>query len=243
MDVIFFGGQSNMEGQADKIPSDTSPVPGAVEYKFLTNTFVPLQHPAGEDVPPHLFGANYGHGSLLPDFCRSYLSVSHSKVAAVHAAKGATALAEWMPGGELYAAAVKKQQAALEALGDQVDRVFYVWLQGESDAILGVSEEEYLKKLIEYKNALKKDCRIEKFGIIRVGYFAGDAADEVIMNAQERAVKEDSDFLMLTRITAQLSKDPKFLNPEAAGHYNNEGLALIGKEAGAALGCYAVQAK
>ena len=131
----------------------------------------------------------------------------------------------------------------MEALGDQVDRVFYVWLQGESDAILGVSEEEYLKKLIEYKNALKKDCRIEKFGIIRVGYFAGDAADEVIMNAQERAVKEDSDFLMLTRITAQLSKDPKFLNPEAAGHYNNEGLALIGKEAGAALGCYAVQAK
>ena len=169
MDVIFFGGQSNMEGQTDKIPSDTSPVPGAVEYKFLTNTFVPLQHPAGEDVPPYLFGANYGHGSLLPDFCRSYLSVSHSKVAAVHAAKGATALAEWMPGGELYAAAVKKQQAALEALGDQVDRVFYVWLQGESDAILGVSEEEYLKKLIEEKRLPEREIRDHPGGIFRRG--------------------------------------------------------------------------
>ena len=241
MDVIFFGGQSNMEGQTDKIPADTSPVPGAVEYKFLTNTFVPLRHPAGEDVPPHLFGANYGHGSLLPDFCRSYRAARPVEVAAFHAAKGATALAEWMPGGELYGAAVQKQQAALKALGDRVDRIFYVWLQGESDAILGVSEEEYLQKLIAYKNALKKDCRIEKFGIIRVGYFAGDAADETIMNAQERAVKEDGDFLMLTRITAELSKDPKYLNPETAGHYNNEGLALIGKEAGAALGSYAAK--
>ena len=239
MDLIFFGGQSNMEGQTDSLPADTGAIESAVEYKFKTNEFVPLRHPAGEDVPPWLWGANDGHGSLLPDFCRSYCSVHPVKIAAVHAAKGATTIDDWVPGGELYNAAVEKQQAALRAAGVEVGHVFYVWLQGESDAIRKLPEAEYLQKIIAFKDALKRDCGIEKFGIIRVGYFVGGEDDEVFMNAQERAVKEDGDFLMLTRITAKLSRDHRYLNPEAAGHYNNEALSLIGREAGEALGRYA----
>ena len=94
---------------------------------------------------------------------------------------------------------------------------------------------------------LKKEITIEKFAIIKVGYFASEATwlrtqkelwiewDEAIQNAQERAVKEDTDFVMLTRICPNLSKDTDFINPEACGHYNNSAMEIIGTEAGNAL--------
>ena len=238
MDVLFFGGQSNMEGQTETMPLDCSPVEGVMEYKLMTHTFVPLRHPAGEDVPPYLFGSNDGHGSLLPDFCRAYRQARNVPVIAVHAAQGATNIDAWLPDSVLYRAAVSKMQAALEELPERPEHICYIWLQGESDAIRGLSTEEYLQKLILFKNALKSDCRVERFGIIRVGYFVGDERDEAIMEAQERAVREDRDFLMLTRITGELSRDPAYLNPEVAGHYNNEGLKRIGLEAGETLGKY-----
>lgn len=236
MDALFFGGQSNMEGQTEAMPPDCSPVEGVMEYKLMTHSFVPLCHPAGEDIPPHLFGSNDGHGSLLPDFCRAYRQERGVPVIAVHAAQGATNIDAWLPDSGLYQAAVAKMQAALKDMPERPEHLCYVWLQGESDAIRSLSAEEYLQKLILFKNALKKDCGIETFGIIRVGYFVGDERDEAIMEAQERAVREDGDFLMLTRITGELSRDPAYLNPEAAGHYNNEGLKRIGFEAGKTLG-------
>lgn len=53
MDLIFFGGQSNMEGQiSDSLPADTGAIESAVEYKFKTNEFVPLRHPAGRTFLP-----------------------------------------------------------------------------------------------------------------------------------------------------------------------------------------------
>ena len=55
------------------------------------------------------------------------------------------------------------------------------------------------------------------------------------MRAQERAVEEDSDFVMLTRICTELSQNPEYINPQASGHYNNVGMEIIGKEAGKEL--------
>lgn len=230
MDLIFFGGQSNMEGQTEGVPLDTAPVDGALEYRYKTREFVPLKHPVGEDIPP-LCPANYGFGSLLPDFCRTYVRYSGNKVAAVHAARGATNIDEWQPDTELYQKAVEKQRAAITDLGEMPEHIYYVWLQGESDAIRKLSGDEYLEKLTILKNALKRDCDIDKFAIIRVGYFAGDEADEVIMHAQERAAEIDPDFIILTRITAALTKNSDYINPEAAGHYNNRAMLLLGTDA------------
>ena len=130
-----------------------------------------------------------------------------------------------------------------------VDRILYVWLQGESDAIIYTPEEEYYDGLIRYKNTLKAEFGVEKFGIIRVGYFVRTAPwlacegseadriarDEAIMRAQERAVETDKDFVMLTRLTERLSLDPEYINPYASGHYNNKAMELLGAEAGEAL--------
>ena len=234
-DIIVFGGQSNMEGQTEGLPSPNEPMRGVMEYRFLTNSVIPLVHPVGEDMNPAIEGANDGFGSLLPDFCKMYKAVTGREVLAVHAAQGATRIDEWLPGTDRYAVALKKIRAAEKAAGE-IGHVFYVWLQGESDAIARVPRDTYLARLIEYKNALKRDAGIEKFGIIRVGYFTDHPVDdEAIMEAQEMASADDGDFLMLTRITAKLSRDPAFLNPGAAGHYNNRAMTVIGETAGRAL--------
>jgi hypothetical protein len=56
-----------------------------------------------------------------------------------------------------------------------------------------------------------------------------------IMNAQDRAVLQDSDFVMLTRVCVELSQNQEYINPQAEGHYNNLGMEIIGKAAGETL--------
>lgn len=125
-----------------------------------------------------------------------------------------------------------------------------MWLQGESDALIHTTTDEYYDRLIEYKNQLKERFKIDKFGIIKVGYFFADGAwslnpdddhesivafNEGIMKAQELVVEKDEDFVMLTRVCTKLSLNPEFINPDAAGHYNNKAMEIIGQEAGCSL--------
>ncbi|MBQ8578225.1 MAG: hypothetical protein IJ449_09740 [Clostridia bacterium] len=244
MDMILFSGQSNMEGQTEGCPADREPVEGAIEYKFLQEKYTTLQHPAGEDIVPYFGGACFGGGCMLPDFCRAYHKVRKTTVAAVHIALGATNIGQWMPDTEQYGMVLKKVRAAIAAAPEPIEHIYFVWLQGESDALLKRPEDEYYSMLVAFKNALKADLGIEKFGIIRVGYFAECydnpvEDDEAIIRAQERACKEDDDFLMLSRLTALLSRDQDYINPFERGHYNNRAFELIGTDAGGTLARYA----
>lgn len=253
MDVIIFGGQSNMQGQTEGLPTENAPVEGAREYRFLTDELKPLAHPVGEDVcfEKWLAAAHEGGGSLVPAFCRAYVKATGREVVAIHAAKGSTTLAEWQRGTQHFYHAERKILAGLRKARETgtVDRVYYVWLQGESDAMIYTTEEEYYEGLLRYKNTVKAEFGVEKFGIIRVGYFVCNAPwledegsvevralrDEAIMRAQERAAETDGDFAMLTRLTKTLSRDPEYINPRACGHYNNKAMELLGAAAGEAL--------
>ena len=213
----------------------------------------PLSHPVGEDVcfERWIAAAYQGGGSIVPAFCRAYVEKTGREVVAIHAAKGSTTLAEWQRGTQHFYHAKRKILAGLKKVREigTVDRVFYVWLQGESDAIIYTTEDEYYEGLIRYKNTIKKEFGVEKFGIIRVGYFVCNAPwlenegtveerasrDEAIMRAQERAVADDKDFVMLTRICADLSRTVAYINPNVGGHYCNEAMDIIGTVAGEAL--------
>lgn len=254
MDLIIFSGQSNMQGQTEGFPQDNTPINGAWEYKYKEDTFCPLQHPVGETLEEDgqilLLGASKGNGSLLPAFCRTYVRNSGREIFAVHIAKGATTIAEWQPDTLRYRAMVKKILAAKKKAKElaAIDNVCFVWLQGESDAIEGTSEQDYYNRFIALKNALRKDVNVDVFGIIKVGYFASQATwydvgdmesrvqkDENVMSAQERIVTEQYDCIMLTRICPEISKDANYINPFESGHYNNEAMLIIGNEAAQGL--------
>ena len=119
MDLLIFGGQSNMEGRTEGLPVPNEAAPGVWEYKFLTDSIVPLVHPAGERILPDLDGASESFGSLVPDFCRVYRNETGREVLAVHAAKGATRIDEWLPGTDRYRTALKKILGAKRAEADR----------------------------------------------------------------------------------------------------------------------------
>lgn len=253
MDVIIFGGQSNMQGQTEGLPTVNEPVKGALEYHIHGNELVALQHPVGEDFYPDVGVAqsSKGGGSLVPACCRAYVQATGREVVAIHAARGNTTIREWQKGTQRFENMSKKIRAGLEKVKElgEIGHIYYVWLQGESDAIVGTTTEAYVETLKKYKDTLKAEFGIEKFGIIKVGYFfctsqwhqhigtyeSRKVFDEAIMQAQEQAVENDEDFVMLTRICTEMSMNKTYINPEASGHYNNAGMEIIGGEVGNAL--------
>ena len=256
VDVLLFGGQSNMQGQTECCPADNEPIEGALEYRFLTDELVPLCHPVGEDIGDSLSGcvlkgAHEGHGSLVPDACRAYVEKTGRRVIALHMACGGTRIDEWLRGTRRFYYTVDKIKAGLAKIREtyEVGHIAYLWLQGESDAIERNSTEVYVERMTAFKNDLKREIGVEIFGIIKVGYFCrtvswmrpamdeetGRLADEAIMEGQERLVREDPDFVMLTRICPEISLQGRWINPFEEGHYNNAAMTVIGTEAAKAL--------
>ena len=265
VDVIIFGGQSNMQGQTERL-SECEVVEGALEYRLLDDTLLPLKNPVGETIAYdggvgfdfkekitsetlHLLNkwvstnvlgaASHGNTCLVPAFCRAYIEQTGASVVAVHAAKGSTEIKEWLPGAAGYDIILKKTNAAISKAkgeGFSIGKVLFVWLQGESDALKSNTKAYYKEKITELANALKSDLGVKGFGIIRVGRFTRDDRDLEIISAQDEVCVENPFFIMLTKITTELNEKPEYMNPEAKGHYSAAGLELIGKVSGEALG-------
>ena len=254
MDVIIFSGQSNMQGQSECL-TENDIVNDAYEYKWLTDELLPLKNPVGEnityfmdrgdDVTPetnipswlkeHALGAAcYGNTNLVPSFCRTYTDITKRQVLAVHAAKGSTRISEWLPEAPIYDVLIRKARGAIQKVNPE--RTFFVWLQGESDAIASVAKDDYKADLHVLCDALKADLGINLFGIIRVGRFTNDDRDLEIISAQDEICREDEDFVMLTDIATELNQKDEYMNPNIKGHYNAKGLELLGNAAAKTLG-------
>ena len=249
-----------MQGQSEALTS-TEIIPNAFEYRYLNNKLIPLKNPVGEDITfdemqgyrfdngvdqqewlnLHVTGsACYGHTNLVPEFCWSYTKTTGKPIVAIHVAKGSTVIADWLPGTAGYQIIIQKSSAAIAKIKskEEIKRIFFVWLQGESDAIYGNSKAYYKEKIIELCQALKRDIGIKKFGIIRVGRFTNDERDLEIISAQDEICHENEDFLMLTDIATQLNEQSEYMNPYVRGHYSAKGLEKLGAEAGKSLANY-----
>lgn len=257
-DVIIFCGQSNMQGQTEAL-SENERVTDAFEYKYLTDSLVELKNPVGENIRydggegivfdsidllpqwhvDHAFGSSsYSHTNLVPEFCRAYIEQTHSSVVAVHAAKGSTDIACWLPPSREHRMLIDKSASAIKRTKEEfaVRHVYFVWLQGESDAISSRSKAYYKDKLRELAAILQKELGVERFGIIRVGRFTCDARDDEIISAQDEICAEEPFFLMLTDVATQLNEQPEMMNPYALGHYSAKGLETLGRLSGETLG-------
>ena len=253
MDVIIFSGQSNMQGQSECL-SEIDTVNDAYEYKWLKDELVPLKNPVGENITylmkqgydlmpethiptwltEHALGAAcYGNTNLVPSFCRTYTEITKRSVLAVHAAKGSTCISDWLPGSPIYSIMTQKVQSAIQKVSPE--HIFFVWLQGESDAIARVTKDDYKSSLHTLYDALKTDLGIDLFGIIRVGRFTNDNRDIEIISAQDEICREDKDFVMLTDIATELNKKNEYMHPHISGHFSAKGLELLGTTAAQAL--------
>ena len=257
-DIVIFGGQSNMQGQSETL-SECDVVENAFEYRFLNDALTPLRNPVGEDIhydgsageryvhgtdqrqwlAEHALGsACYGHTNLVPSFARAYMKETETALIAVHAAKGSTRIRDWLPDSPGYRMLVVKAASAIQKAKTEYDvrRIFFVWLQGESDAIAAKDRKYYKEKLRILATGLREELGVERFGIIRVGAFTNDGRDAEIISAQDEICAEDPFFLMLTEIALDLNKDLSMMNPRVGGHFSALGLETLGGAAGASLG-------
>lgn len=253
-DIIVFSGQSNMEGQTEKL-LDSSPVENAYEYKYATDSLIVLRDPFGENLrydgtqgvmyedqmgmswhAEHALGGSaYGNSTLVAEFCRVYIEKTKRSVIAVGAAKGAETVEYFSKGGRGYDIIVKKTNAAKKHSNDLSGNVYLVWLQGESDALESKSKEKYIEQIKKAAEDLKDDIGLTRFCVIRVGRFTNDERDLQIIEAQDEVCKTDPLFLMLTDEATELNKIPEYMNPEAAGHFSAAGLYKLGRDAANAL--------
>ena len=254
VDIIFFCGQSNMQGQAEKLTEHNEVVENAFEYRFIGNELKPLQNPVGENLADDgsevkvpslqacaLLAAWRGNTCLIPCFCHAYVEQRGVKTIAVHVAKGSTTIAEWRPKQRSYEMMLKKSKKSIEKVSEsfEIGKRYVVWLQGESDAKYSTDEQTYKNALQVLESSLKEELGIDRFAIIKVGRFADDERDIAIAQAQESICEENENFVMLTRITNDLLGDERYVNPDVHGHYSSDGLELLGKTAGENLGRFA----
>lgn len=264
-DVIIFAGQSNMQGQSEAVLPDGD-MTGCYEYKMFLDKIVPLSTPVGDNVrkdltegypiteetdlgkwlDEHALGAAcYGNTNLVPAFCKKYVKETNKFAIAVHAAKGSTMVSEWLPGTAEYDALIKKSVSAVKKAreGYEVENIYVVWLQGESDAIFAPDRAAYKEKLSGFADELFEKVGIGKFGIIRVGRFTMDERDDEIIKAQDEICREDERFLMLTEIATELNEKPEYMHPHIFGHFGAKGLRKLGEAAAETLAKYSTEKK
>ena len=234
--IIVFSGQSNMQGQTEGDPHDNE-FSGGCEYLLLQDEIIPLKNPVGEDIG-ELFASSFGGGgSLVPYFVRVVTEKTGENVLAVHCAKGATKISEWLSDGACksrYEKLVEKVRSAANKIAAHVP-IDFVWFQGESDAVAGTSKDDYENMLLQFENQLRKDLNIDTFSIIGTGYFsylyADPKFDDEIMKAQDEmsetggSVYADFDY-------ARIIKEKFYAQSLCPGHYNNEAMKIIGEKAG-----------
>ena len=209
-DLILFLGQSNMQGETERL-TETEAVEGVSEYRFLTDSLVPLQNPVGENIghdmkPGYryvyggdqnqwlrdnvLAGVCFGYTNMVPEFMRAYRKKTGRDAVVVFAPRGSTTVGYWLPGTEGYRAVIEKTKAAIAFLGSEtIGERYAVWLQGESDAVYGATRESYRKDLHTLVNALEEELSLTAFTVIKVGYFASLA--RWVQSPHEEALAHD----------------------------------------------------
>lgn len=169
-----------MQGQSEAL-TDTRPVEHSYEYRFLSDSMVPLKNPVGEDITynktagkavtektdlgvwlkEHVAGSScYGNTNLVPAFCKAYTEMDANRCACSAYGKGEHANSRLGTGNSgIFHDFWKKGKAAVLKAETQytVRHIFFVWLQGESDAIAGTPKSLYKEKIASLAAALEKD--------------------------------------------------------------------------------------
>ncbi|MCD8286781.1 MAG: InlB B-repeat-containing protein, partial [Clostridia bacterium] len=187
VDVVLFGGQSNMAGRGDisNYSSDSSIITGVEEghgyaYNAISapNTLSQITEPFGQN--ENGTGSGYmsessKSGSVVSSFVESYYSVTNVPIVAVSASRGGAPIAAWTKGGatctvsntpgtycNYYADTLERLESAVNYVSSDsceftIRNIFIVWLQGETDGDNGTTADSYKSQLNDLYNNLNTD--------------------------------------------------------------------------------------
>lgn len=244
MDVILFMGQSNMSGAGGDASEAPELIEGAgYEYRAVTDpdTLHVLTEPFGEnenegalDDSPILERM----GSLVTAFVNAYYEQTGTPVVGISASVGSSSMNSWMNGGRKEEA-VKRLEAARETLQKQkihIRHTYMVWFQGEADANLQTTDEEYKELFYPFLDYMMQQG-VERCFLIEVGPDLTDPEKTAeIMQTQLEISEEDERVVLVSTLAAELTNPEQ--KDEGGIHFNQTALNLIGEDAGKNAGAY-----
>jgi len=244
MDIIVFMGQSNMGGANGDVKEVPELTEGAgYEYRAVADpsTLYVLTEPFGEK-------ENRGalddteimerQGSLVTAFVNAYYEETGTPVVAVSASRGSSSVEGWLNRGmkEEAGARLDGAKECLEKEKIHIRHIYMVWFQGEADVNLKTTQEEYETALTGVTDYMKEHG-VEKCFMIQIGPgLEKTRYHEEIMNAQIDICEKSEDFVLASKLPAELSGED--MTDKGGIHFTQKALNLIGTDAGTNAGVY-----
>lgn len=245
MDVILFMGQSNMSGangDASQAPELTR---GAgYEYRAVTD-------PAGLHVLEEPFGVNEHRegalddreildrlGTLVTAFVNAYYEETGTPVVAISASRGSSSLNGWLNKGlkEDAMARLGGAKEYMEMKHIPIRHIYMVWFQGEADANLKLTAEEYkegLSTLVSYMG----EQGVEQCFVIQIGQDVEDPGHgQEIRQAQLEICEESEMCTLASELPADLNEAD--MKDKGRVHFTQKALNQIGTDAGSHAGAW-----
>lgn len=244
MDVILFMGQSNMSGAGgDALEAPALTEGAGYEYRAVTDpdTLHVLSEPFGEN-------ENRGalddteilerKGSLVTAFVNAYYEETGTPVVAISASRGSSSLNGWLNSGRVEEAK-ERLNAAKECLKKEKIRprhIYMVWFQGEADANLKTTGEEYQTMLRQLVDDMEEEG-VEDCFLIELGPdLTNPEKHQEIMEAQLEACEKNDDIILISTLPTELTGSD--MKDEGGIHFTQKALNLIGEDAGTNAGAY-----
>jgi hypothetical protein len=242
VDLIIFAGQSNMSGNGGNAAlAPVVPIGHGFEYRPTNspNALYQIVEPFGRYEGGYVSDSpSYQNGTLVSSFVNTYFSKTGVPVVGVCATHGGTDSSYWANSATKadMVSRLVKTKAYLEKNNYKVRRKFLVFLQGESDAVKGISETDYKNNLIAAFQPLFANG-LEQVFMITPGYASNGvfSYDEVV-KAQVDLCNSNNLFTLGSQLLHSPSMNG-YLNDTV--HYNQQGLNMVGANAAANVAAYA----
>lgn len=187
VDIVIFMGQSNIAGRGVTSEQWTETAPAVTEgagweYRAISDPskLYPIEEPFGvyENLNGYIDDGTKKTGSLVSSFINAYYA-GNGKVptVAISASKGGTSIAGWSGNGLYLVDALIRLKSAQDFLAQSDRRVrhtYAVWCQGETDADIHTSKEEYVSRFTDMVSRLK-EAGVEKVFMISIGHINDDS--------------------------------------------------------------------
>lgn len=244
-DLILFMGQSNMSGAGGDAKEAPELIKGAgYEYRAITQpeALCVLSEPFGENEHKEGYLDDREFltrgGSLVTAFVNAYYEETKERVVAVSASRGSARISSF--NNYLVEDVIERLENAKRVMTQEkvnIRHIYMVWLQGETDAYLGTSKEEYIGGMQKLLHTLQP-YGVEKCFVIQIGngMYDGVAFDTATMQGiQEELCETDENFVLISTRAKTLSEPPYM---EDGIHFTQQGLNLLGDDAGRTMGNY-----
>ncbi|MCR5001033.1 MAG: hypothetical protein K6A71_04470 [Lachnospiraceae bacterium] len=242
VDLIIFAGQSNMSGNGGNAAlAPAVPAGAGFEYRPTSspNALYPLAEPFGRNERGFISDQpQFQNGTMVSAFVNTYFQKTGVPVVAVPATCGGTDSSFWAsPAAKAdLLSRYNKAKAYLEKNNFKVRKKFLVFMQGESDAVKGISAFDYKNNLTSAFQPLLAGGLDQVF-LITPGYAVnGMFSYDDVVNAQTDLCNSNNMFTLASNVLHSQSMNVYL---DDAVHYNQQGLNLAGSSAAGRVAAFA----